>query len=312
MFGLFKKKKQVDARFSQPLAPEAEQFLAEALEEYQQKKDALERDWHESASADSELDDAAGVLRVKLADGSGWQADAQILGSFNGDDQTWQWAWGNPECAEIWSRDSKQVKAMAEGLGIWYAHEEWWLALPGPEFVPNLCAIGLKASGSDAGVEVLDGSIMIFVLLKNLRRTSGQAEQAPAEADPQQMPEDLTEGIRLIKDGRDDLLPAWLERFGQSELYVISIEKDNPSNLMVIGPEGDKNYICVFTDSAGLQNAVRDRHEVLFPLKLNGKELLRQARDSGRGLVLNPRDLTVTVALPARMVARFFEVISME
>src|SRR6184192_1875792 len=72
MFGLFKKKKQVDARFSQPLTPEAEKFLAEALEEYQQKKDALERDWHESANVDSELDDAAGVLRVKLADGSGW------------------------------------------------------------------------------------------------------------------------------------------------------------------------------------------------------------------------------------------------
>lgn len=124
------------------------------------------------------------------------------------------------------------------------------------------------------------------------------------------MPDDLTAGIRLIKDGRDDLLPAWLERFGESELYVISIEKDRPSNLMVIGPKDDKNYICVFTDEAGLQNAVRDRHEVLFPLAIKGKELLRQARDSARGLIMNPTDPTATVPLPAKMVARFFEVIS--
>lgn len=184
MFGIFKKKKQVDARFSQPLTPEAQKFLTEALEEYDQKEHALEQSWRASAAVDSELDDVTGLFHAKFADGSAWAADAQILGSFNKDDQTWQWAWGNPDSSEVWSRSSKKVREIGERTGIWYVHEEWWLAMPAPEFVRNLCAIGLKASESAAGIEVDDGPIMIFVMLNNLRWTSGQLEQTPADEAP--------------------------------------------------------------------------------------------------------------------------------
>src|SRR5262245_54325649 len=107
MFGLFKKKPKVDDRFSKPLSPEADKFLAAALEEYGQKEDALEQQWHLSTCSEYALNDQTGLFHLKLEDGRSWEADAQILGSFNEADQTWQWAWGNTQCAEIWSRDSK-------------------------------------------------------------------------------------------------------------------------------------------------------------------------------------------------------------
>src|SRR5262245_39665263 len=148
MFGLFKKKKKVDERFSQPLSPEADKFLAEALEEYGKKEDALEQGWRLSACAEYSLNDQTGLFHIKLKDGTSWEADAQILGSFNEDDQTWQWAWGNPHCAEIWSRDSKGVRETGKRLDIWYVHELAMQPMPGAEFVAYFCAIGMKASES--------------------------------------------------------------------------------------------------------------------------------------------------------------------
>ena len=117
----------------------------------------------------------------------------------------------------------------------------------------------------------------------------------------------LTETMRLIKAGQDDLLPAWIKQFGPSEVYVISKMKDDPSDLLVIGPADDKNYIAVFTDRQGLQMAVGDNHDILFPITTNGKALLEQARDSGRGLIINPTDESATVQLPAEMMAVFLQ-----
>jgi hypothetical protein len=78
MFGLFKKKKKADERFSQPLSPEADKFPAGALEEYGQKEEALEQGWRLSACAEYALNDETGLFSMKLDDGRAWEADAQI------------------------------------------------------------------------------------------------------------------------------------------------------------------------------------------------------------------------------------------
>jgi len=307
MFGLFKKKKRVDERFSQPLSPEADKFLAQALEEYDQKEEALEQSWHLSACAEYALNDETGLFHMKLKNGTAWEADAQILGSFNEADQTWQWAWGNPHCAEVWSRDSKVVQTVGERLDVWYVHEIWDFPVPGPEYVAYLNAIGIKASESAGWYEVRDGSVVIFVMLKNLRWTTADAH-APAAAAAQARQElELTEGIRKIKAGQDDIIPQWNRHFAESEVYVISIAKDDPSKLMVLGPKDAKNMIAVFTDKAGLGKAIGNRHEILFPIAINGRALLEQARDSGRGLIINPTDETAAVPLPPKMMAVFLE-----
>ena len=307
MFGLFKKKKIADEKFSQPLSPEADKFLAEALEEYGQKEQALQNGWRLSDCAEYALDDGPGLFHMKLNDGATWEADAQILGSFNEEDQTWQWAWGNPHCAEIWSRDSKVVQETGRRLGIWYVHELFEMPVPGPEFVAYLCSIGMKASESTGLFEARDGAVVIFVMLKNLRWTTSEAHASATAAVREKESQSLTEMIRLIKAGQDNLLPSWIELFGRSEVHVISIDKDDQSKLFVIGPKEDKNYIAVFTDHPALEKAVGTRTDVLFPYSINGKALLELARDAGRGLIINPTDQSATVPLPANMMARFLE-----
>ena len=103
------------------------------------------------------------------------------------------------------------------------------------------------------------------------------------------------------------MIPAWNNRFANSEVYIIGIDKDDPTKLLVIGPKDDKNYIAVFTDKAGLNQAVGDRASVLFPRVIQGRALLEQARDSGRGLIVNPTDPSASVPLPAKMMAVFLE-----
>ena len=123
-------------------------------------------------------------------------------------------------------------------------------------------------------------------------------------------PANLTETIRLIKAGQDKLLPGWIQQFGVSEVFVISKDKDDPSKLLVIGPKEDKNYIAVFTDGEGLQKAVGANVDILFPTAMNGKALLELARNTGRGLIINPTDETATVPLPATMMTDFLNGLS--
>src|SRR5881396_3771403 len=102
MFNLFKKKKKPDASFEEPLSPEADKFLAEACAEYEGKRDALlTGEWRLTSCEDWGFDVDTGIVTVKFADGSQWQADGQFLGSYSLDDQTFQWAWDSPDMGEL-------------------------------------------------------------------------------------------------------------------------------------------------------------------------------------------------------------------
>jgi hypothetical protein len=50
-----------------------------------------------------------------------------------------------------------------------------------------------------------------------------------------------------------------------------------------------------------------NHQDVLFPIVINGRALLEQARDSGRGLIINPTDETATVPLPPEVISVFLE-----
>ena len=89
-------------------------------------------------------------------------------------------------------------------------------------------------------------------------------------------------------------------RFAVSDVYVINLTKDD--RWMLLGPPEDKNYIAVFTDDAILEAAVRDRGDVVAPIAINGRDLLEKARDSRRGLIINPTDDNASVWLPANMM----------
>lgn len=156
-----------------PLSPEADRFLAEAWSEYGPKRDALlEGEWQLASCAESGFDDVTGVVTVRFADGSEWQADGQLLGSFNPDDQTFQWAWDSPDLSEHLTRDSRIVKEIGERFDLRYlVMGGGCFAIPGPDTVDYFCSIGLKATESMGVMEAGSGGPVWFIMLKNPRWT---------------------------------------------------------------------------------------------------------------------------------------------
>src|SRR5262245_8001788 len=121
MLDRFKKDKPDDAGDDDPLSPEADKFLAEACAEYDAKQEALEQgEWRLTSCSEWGFDMKAGIVTVNFNDGIQWQADGQFLGSFNPEDNTFQWAWDSPDISEHLMQDSLLIKAVGEKSGLQY------------------------------------------------------------------------------------------------------------------------------------------------------------------------------------------------
>jgi hypothetical protein len=158
-----------------PLSPEADQFLAEAMEEFNTKQDALDRDWHFDDHKQWGFDQLSGVFRLELGNSTEFQADGQILGSYSPSNASWEWAWHNPYVDPAVARDSKAVKELGERLGLAYA-TTGMIPVPGEELVSYLCAIGLKATGSLGVFRGTAGPVEVMILLKNPRMAKKAAK----------------------------------------------------------------------------------------------------------------------------------------
>ncbi len=125
-----------------------------------------------SQCVDWGFDPESATVTVAFADGSQWQAAAQFLGTYAIEEQTWQWAWDSPDMGEVLSRDSQKVRELGKRFGIGYLQLGGGsFPLPGKQFAQYLCAIGLKATDSVGIMEAGSGSVVGFVLLKDLRWT---------------------------------------------------------------------------------------------------------------------------------------------
>jgi len=158
-----------------PLSPEADKFLAEATEEFNAKQEALDRDWHFDDYKQWGFDQLSAVFRLEFADGTEFQADGQILGSYSAANRSWEWAWHNPYVNPSIARDSKAVKELGERLGLSYT-AAGMIPVPAEEFVSYLCAIGLKATGSFGLFRGTAGPIDVIILLKNPRMAKKAAK----------------------------------------------------------------------------------------------------------------------------------------
>jgi len=167
---MFKQKKKSEAKidFDAPLSSEADRFLGKATEEFNKKQEALRRDWRFDSYKQWGYDQFSGILKLDFEDGSQFNADGQILGSYAAGDHSWEWAWNNPNVEAAMTRDSQLVKQLGERLGISYL-VAGKVPVPGEKFVSYLCAIGLKATDSIGLFRGKAGPIDVMLTLKNAR-----------------------------------------------------------------------------------------------------------------------------------------------
>ena len=122
----------------------------------------------------------------------------------------------------------------------------------------------------------------------------------------------LSAGIGLVKAGAHELLPGWLRLFGKSDVFVVSVEQNNPQTAFVFGPKNDRNYVAVFMRLELAQECLREFSILKFTMTLKGLDLLRLARDARRGIWINPLNEACSVRFPAGMMERFIEEASRE
>jgi tetratricopeptide (TPR) repeat protein len=122
----------------------------------------------------------------------------------------------------------------------------------------------------------------------------------------------LSVGIGLIKTGAHKLLPGWLRLFGKSDVFIVSVEQNNPQTAFVFGPKGDWNYVAVFLRLELAQECLREFPILKVAMRLNGLDLLRLARDARKGIWINPLNEACSVRFPADMMERFIEEASRE
>jgi hypothetical protein len=163
------------------LSPEADQFLASAMEEFNARQKAMREEWRFDSYKQWGFEQLSGTFRIEYEDGKQLLADGQILGSYSASGNSWEWGWHNPYVDPAIARDSKLVKEAGERLGLAYV-TTGMVPVPNEEFVSFLCAIGLKASNSIGVFRGSAGPIDVMILLKNPRIVEKAAKASRKKA----------------------------------------------------------------------------------------------------------------------------------
>lgn len=150
------------------LTPEAETYLAQALEEFNAKQQVMKRDWHFDEYERWGFEQLSGAFRLEFGDGRQLLAEGQILGSYSATGNSWEWGWHNPYVDPAIARGSKSVKEAGEKLGLPYV-TAGVVPVPNEHFISFLCAIGLKATDSAGVFRGSAGPVDVIILLRNPR-----------------------------------------------------------------------------------------------------------------------------------------------
>jgi hypothetical protein len=163
-----RKKSRATFDFDAPLTPEADEFLAQATAEFNQKQKALKTNWRFGQHKQWGFDQQSGILKLEFADGAELHFDGQILGSYSPSQHSWEWAWNNPWVEAAMARDSRQVKKLGDRFNIAYL-QAGLVPLPDGQFVSYLCSIGLKATDSVGVYRGQCDPVDVIILLKKPR-----------------------------------------------------------------------------------------------------------------------------------------------
>ena len=157
-----RKKKSFD------LTPEQDDFLAASIQEYNESLKGLNESIGFDQYDEWSYDQYSGVLSLIEHRATKIEADAQIIGSLNGANMSWEWAWNNPNIEESAKVDSITVKEYGEKESIWYFSQGIVPVLHEEQAI-YFAAIGKKLTGSQAVFPGDSGTLKVYLLLKNIR-----------------------------------------------------------------------------------------------------------------------------------------------
>jgi hypothetical protein len=111
-----------DGRGNGGETPEFNALLDTSMEELRVKTMGHQAGWGLGKANRWSLDQSRGELFFTFEDGSIATCPAQIVGSFDGSEGSWLWAWANPSIADSRKRDSLRVRDYGEQRHITRLH----------------------------------------------------------------------------------------------------------------------------------------------------------------------------------------------
>jgi len=108
-----------------------------------------------------DIDQDTGDLVFSLADGTKAVAPAQIIGTFNSEDQTWLWAWANPSVDEKLRKDALKVRKYGEEHHIDRLTKRKWVGTE--EEAWAMTALAVKLCGEQGAYRGPAGETYVFM-----------------------------------------------------------------------------------------------------------------------------------------------------
>lgn len=166
------------------LSPEADKFLAESTRDFTKKQRTFQKTWRTDDVSSYGFDQETGVLALEYADGSRVEAEAHVVGSYQVSDNTWEWAWHNPNVMPRVSKKSAAVKQFGNKFNINYLQAGKFEApKPRTTMLGYLHAIGLKAMAAEGLYFAKHEKLEVVLAVMNPKRVrEANAEMAAVAA----------------------------------------------------------------------------------------------------------------------------------
>jgi hypothetical protein len=153
--------------FSTPLTKEADEFLTNCNLEFNAKQTAFYNRWLVDEER-YDVDLEKGVFRLTRRAKPLVFFDVQVLGSHSRKDNSWEWAWNNPNVSPRLARASAQLKDVGTKYGLRYL-QVGFVPVPIKEFPLYVGGIAMKVSGFIGLYRAEYGELDIYLLLNNPR-----------------------------------------------------------------------------------------------------------------------------------------------
>lgn len=152
--------------------PEFKKLLEQSMEELRLKTMAHQKGWGFGKAARWSLDMSRGELIFTFDEGVMATCPAQIVGSFDGAEGTWLWAWANPSIAEELMRDSLRVRDYGQQHHIDRLTSAEWACTEADAW--PMAALACKLSGAQGVYRGPAGTAFVFMTFGKvvLSRTS--------------------------------------------------------------------------------------------------------------------------------------------
>ncbi len=157
------------AQNQQPVPTDFAKLQELSIEELKQKTEAHVGIWRLDKILRWDFIQGSGNLEFSLPDGMKAETPAQIIGTYNSDDNTWLWAWANQSINEKLQQDALKLLKYGEEHKIERLTKRKWVGTE--EDAWAMTALAVKLCGKQGAYRGASGATQVFFVFGEVKLT---------------------------------------------------------------------------------------------------------------------------------------------